>query len=580
MFRHVSKIALKYTTSIFSQPQEQRQQQNISDVNSIELVELRKGLDAIFNDQLEEAERIFLTNKDHQPFHAFGYALLTYVKAILSMESDQIDEAIRSIEIATKLLLSPTHSSIHFELLTAHCILLSSSLQFLKDSWIDNLKAAYEIRKAYKLYEHLFEIVLGVPVSAYNNCMNSDASVNVLENGIYFGIGIFCLIFSLLPSKVLNSLGFRLPKSLSIHLLKESCKSKTMYAPLSSLALVYYYVNVCMYLRPETGQLLTAQYIRESLERLKSIYPNNHMWSLLEAKLTKQPSNLQDCLHLLNSPKKTLQPTDQDEGGPIILSLADYSLFRLFALSEVGWIYIFSGDYNRATESFFCLESMSNWSHLFYHFVATCCMIADGLYDKAAREVQQLVHMFEIKKKHNSHSRFSAGEFYAEAKISQWNKYSKTYDMFLRSVLDELIINPLWELVYLWNGVSYWSEPVLNSIKQQLICTIESQDEYKRPFALLLMGVIYRDRLKDVQQAHSYFNCVINEFRNDWTVPYAMYEIAFTYSVSPIERQDKKTLIIDWIKRAENYYVQTKYDPEWRLCMKMKCQLLLELFEE
>jgi hypothetical protein len=92
-----------------------------------------------------------------------------------------------------------------------------------------------------------------------------------------------------------------------------------------------------MYLRPETGQLLTAQYIRESLERLKSIYPNNQMWSLLEAKLTKQPSNLQDCLHLLNSSKKTLQRTDQDEGGPIILSLADYSLFRLFALSEVGW---------------------------------------------------------------------------------------------------------------------------------------------------------------------------------------------------------------------------------------------------
>lgn len=47
MFRHVSKIALKYTTSIFSQPQEQ-QQQNISDMNSIELVELKKGLVSLF----------------------------------------------------------------------------------------------------------------------------------------------------------------------------------------------------------------------------------------------------------------------------------------------------------------------------------------------------------------------------------------------------------------------------------------------------------------------------------------------------------------------------------------------------
>lgn len=47
MFRHVSKIALKYTTSIFSQPQEQ-QQQTMSDMNSIELLELKKGLVSLF----------------------------------------------------------------------------------------------------------------------------------------------------------------------------------------------------------------------------------------------------------------------------------------------------------------------------------------------------------------------------------------------------------------------------------------------------------------------------------------------------------------------------------------------------
>lgn len=42
----MSKIALKYTTSIFSQPQEQ--QQTMSDMNSIELVELKKGLVSLF----------------------------------------------------------------------------------------------------------------------------------------------------------------------------------------------------------------------------------------------------------------------------------------------------------------------------------------------------------------------------------------------------------------------------------------------------------------------------------------------------------------------------------------------------
>lgn len=43
------------------------------------------------------------------------------------------------------------------ELLEVCCMLMGATIQFLRNSWIEYMKAAYKLRKAYKLYEQLFE---------------------------------------------------------------------------------------------------------------------------------------------------------------------------------------------------------------------------------------------------------------------------------------------------------------------------------------------------------------------------------------------------------------------------------------
>lgn len=197
------------------------------------------------------AEDTFSSN-EKSPFHAFGYALLVYMKAMLAMERSKIEQAIEcvlNVEIIMKRLQSTTrkkskstvlHSSfsapidiykvnekqdtmeLQFELLFANCVLMSATLQFLKDSWIDHLKAAYELRKAYKIFERLFETITGMTLIEYEtktiankpkarrtvSCDDGlsqnyfpDLFDETIENGTYFGIGLFHIIFSILPIK-------------------------------------------------------------------------------------------------------------------------------------------------------------------------------------------------------------------------------------------------------------------------------------------------------------------------------------------------------------------------------------------
>jgi hypothetical protein len=240
-----------------------------------------------------------MQHHQESPFHAVGFALMAYVEAMLGFESEKIQVALERITAAeilarqfikkvrrkswhkskheqentevdlisisfdnnhsTKKIRSP---EIHYELLATNCMLMSSTIQFLKNSWLEYMKAAYKLRKAYKLYDQMFETVTGQKASEYathlrkktpeerrqslysphekrlslfatvdrkvsfDHLTHLDVNIkkqrpmstmdssyymdesrdlmiieNAIESGIFFGIGLFSLVFSLLPPK-------------------------------------------------------------------------------------------------------------------------------------------------------------------------------------------------------------------------------------------------------------------------------------------------------------------------------------------------------------------------------------------
>jgi hypothetical protein len=201
-------------------------------------------------------------------------------------------------------------------------------------------------------------------------------------------------------------------------------------------------------------------------------------------------------------------------------------------------------------------------------------MIAEGFFDKAAREASQLITLFEGKRKLG----MSANEHWAESKVKQWTQLAKTHGIPLAQVFN-MVSPPIWELAYFVNGVSCWSEPILRNMEHQL--TGMMKNECPDYFAFLLMGVIYRDRMKNRELALSSFCTVVNHATEHWTVPCAMYEIAATHYIALDGRKpgiDEQNLVLDWIKRVDFYYAHTSNNDEWKTCMKMKCQVLLESF--
>lgn len=369
-----------------------------------------------------------------------------------------------------------------------------------------------------------------------------------------------------------------------------------MYSSLSSLVLLSFYANISIYIHPKINQIFHFKDAKGILETMKLRYPNGPIWRLIEGKFkTMQGQQLEKSITLL---KKARKPPSEKDTTAILssnteedyfrnVSITEFTQFKSFAIYEIGWAYIYAGDYYQAAESFFCLESMSNWSRVFYHYVATCCMVANGLYDKAELEIRQIMIMLDQKKKGNS--RISSNEIYAESSVQLWIETSKELGIPLRDTLKYYIVNPVWELVYLWGGTTNWKANIVADISARIIKQWQTDDRAKYdPMLCLLMGVIKRDVEKKNDAAMEYFDRILlkaedGSMTNSWIIPYAMYEIAATYSkimlkdaTSRSHIKEYQSIISGWIESIECYYIEHNHDVEWEARMQIRCQLLLE----
>ncbi|KAG1133595.1 hypothetical protein G6F42_001272 [Rhizopus arrhizus] len=202
-------------------------------------------------------------------------------------------------------------------------------------------------------------------------------------------------------------------------------------------------------------------------------------------------------------------------------------------------------------------------------------MIAQGMYEKAALEAVQMINMFEQKRKLGH--RISSNEHYAESKVASWIAMSVSLSKSLKETL-HLVTNPIWELVYLWNGTCWWKYEVISQVKAYATTTND-------PLVHLIMGVFYRDLDKNLELAMEHFNLILMMKKQaDWMYPYAMYEIAATQCVlmssssSNNNKSSSGTILVvtDWIRCIEAYYQQHPQDKEWECRMQLRCQLLLE----
>ncbi|KAI8085021.1 uncharacterized protein BX664DRAFT_266554 [Halteromyces radiatus] len=697
----------------------------------------QEGMDAFFDDYFDMAYDIFAQHATVSPFHALGYALMAYVEAMVSFEVSHIQLAQERLSAAESLChqfvkrtrrqsqtchhhhhyhhhhqyhhhlhnhhqhrhsksnRSPKSSStispeMQYEVLETNCMLMSATLQFLSNNWVDYVRAAYKLRKTYKKYEQLFEVVTGQKTSDYahqvkqsrkrkrsrrqrkhssatssnmNNNTNKSKSTVLDENGpsfycdasdiqsgVFFGIGLLSLIFSLLPpklNKLLNTLGFHSSRPFALQLLQQSYHNQDgMYSSLSALALLAYYTNLSSFIHPALlPSSLTLTKARDIVNDIKLKYPHGKIWKLLEGKLYRMEGNLRKsvevlrdcrrresvCMPVLNGSiddnnKNNYNKTTNNRHHHLTMtttfppphqSMVSELALQISALSvyEMGWGQIFLGDYFQASETFFRLESMNNWSRAFYHYIATCCLYGDEEYDKAAIDFVQIPRL--LARRRRSGTRLLPNEQFADRTIQRWMRQGahlmaekKKQNGELGSNDDDddwrqrkgvmdghllqqvVLVNPLWELIYLWNGIYHVSPAMLLQMKQGLEQGI---DQINNEFSNsshplfpcselgrlhLLLGVVERE-LGNFVHAETCFKQIIAQERtclldhqhseyddmddnkNDktlsWAGSYAFYEMALLkclQSTCPESQQRTKRIkeAREWLRRTDQFH--------------------------
>ncbi|GAO49390.1 hypothetical protein SAICODRAFT_22472 [Saitoella complicata NRRL Y-17804] len=130
------------------------------------------GMDALMNDQLDEADRYM--NMGSSVYHMLGRAAVQFLKGIIGGEQEILKAAGRKVLEAEAAADKEQRKAIaegrpagkyppgtEFSLVRADALLMSSLVGFTTESMVESMKAAFNIRKAYGLFAKNYEIITG-----------------------------------------------------------------------------------------------------------------------------------------------------------------------------------------------------------------------------------------------------------------------------------------------------------------------------------------------------------------------------------------------------------------------------------
>lgn len=256
-------------------------------------------------------------------------------------------------------------------------------------------------------------------------------------------------------------------------------------------------------------------------------------------------------------------------------------------------------------------------------------MFADEEYDKAALEFMQIPGI--LKRKRHLGGRLLPNEIFAERKINHWKSKQMALQQKKCQGVDDLVldgpalkkvvvVHPLWELIYLWNGFSQLTVTTLQLMKQTIETSLAtlSTDEIGSDLSqlYLLLGVSVRE-LGDFDLADMYLHQSIHhensQCEDQWVVPHGLYEMAalccFQLMQTNDTRHQKKLYkeAHEWIIKSERHMAhrvnntqqqqqqpqqqqQQQHqesatsdntgDSDWDSRLHVRCQLLIEKLED
>lgn len=353
---------------------------------------------------------------------------------------------------------SYTDEEIHAELVNAESLLLLALISFLADqSIICLVRGAFRIRTCYQRYKELLYIMEN------RSNWSSDEARKHFESGVRMGHGIFNLLMSYLPRRVLRFLeyvGFSGNRTVGVDELDKSVAlSDGLRSVFSALVILTYH----SYIENLFGLgCYDSDKVEQLNEFLRGHFPNSAFYLLFLGRYHQMEGNLDEAI---------------DTYQRCIESQDDWKQFHSICHWEIMWCHAVQMNWSEAAHYSDLLRRQSKWSPASYTYQYATFLYADlveqqrhGLIERSSQEftdkMEEIVAI--MKQVPELRIRYAGKTIPAE-------KFAITRSMKFIEQQNELAL-PALEFLYIWNIFAF----LKNSPKQVelLLKRIDSEIEF------------------------------------------------------------------------------------------------------
>lgn len=377
---------------------------------------VEKGMNLFFSNQFREAEALFAAHYCEDCLVASAFGTLGTIRALLSMEQADVDEACQRLLFASSFALqvsppertmtktiaavsstvtsafnkasgflgrwskgsaqSPStpepvpstppelssankKSAAQFraEVVFAESEVLRATLLLLQDSFSAYVKAGLALRRSYNAYARLEQYMI-----QHHGAGGEGLDRNSVE-GVHFGLGCIHIVTSILPPKILTilkALGYMHNRDVGFQHLQRCLESATLRSPLASLFMLVFHgmlPSFALVMIPESVPICNSVVDHNMKQYPVSVI---HLWITGRvARLSRDCERSSEVLEQCLAYGKQLSD--------------DLPQLQHFALYDQAMNWCMTHDWLSAAAAYQNLENESNWSKMFFSYAQGCC---------------------------------------------------------------------------------------------------------------------------------------------------------------------------------------------------------------
>lgn len=252
--------------------------------------EVIDGINLIWDNKFEEAEKLFSTKSNTHPRHALHHAEVAFLRSFITADSNDTEAAVSRLKHAKKLAdqqikvcekgtvpsgypetdkVGLANLLLDIRVVMGDVLYMHAVLQLIRDN---KLKGAFNMRKSWKVFEECLKSI----ASDKNNIYDPE-----LVRCLNFGAGFFFFAMSIIPQKFLKLIelvGFKADRDLGLKYIRECYDAGGVRSPFASIVLLFN--NLIL----PRGLANPAKYLKEADSLVKQSlvkYPNGSLFQVM-----------------------------------------------------------------------------------------------------------------------------------------------------------------------------------------------------------------------------------------------------------------------------------------------------------